>query len=349
MKDKFRIYLQLLSVLPKCFKTIIKNQIGSRNNTCCRYLWDRVLIDQNGSVYICCHYKPVIIGNIYKHDLFSIWTKSISLKILRWMSLNKGLYCNPACNSHTDKDKENIDHYPKFMKYPKIIRIQYGEFCNLNCLMCYQDHNSKSLIDNDILKKNIDWRQAEEIEFQGGEILAMKNAKELYLWVTRQMNKKVNLVTNGMLITDEWAEYLVKGSRWIRISVNAVTKKTHEIVNIGSNYEKVIDNIKKLIHLKRQYNLDTRIIFRFTIVPENIHEAADAIEFAESLGCDEIKYGFDHSVPNFLKEHKILKEQLKNKISQLINGNLNIKIVKIRLGKLGLLEKGAYKNDPSSN
>ena len=326
-------------MLIKCCKTIIKNQIGSRSNTCCRYLWDRVFIDQDGSVYICCHAKPVIIGNIYKHDLFNIWTKSISLKILRWMSLNKGLYCNSACNSHPDKDKENIDHYPKFMTYPKIIRIQCGEFCNLKCIMCWQNHNSKSFVDNNMLKKNIDWHQAKEIEFQGGEILAMKNARELYLWVTQQMNKKVNLVTNGILINDEWAEYLVRGSKWLRISVNAATKKTHELVNEGSNYERVIDNIKKLVHLKRQYNLDTRIMFRFTIVPENIHEIADAIEFAESLGCDEIKYGYDDPVPDFLKEHKILKEQLKNRVSQLVNSNLNIKIEQIRLGRLGLLDR----------
>lgn len=44
----------------------------------------------------------------------------------------------------------------------------------------------------------------------------------------------------------EWAEHLVYGSRKIRISVNAATKRTHELINKVSNYDKVIENIKKL-------------------------------------------------------------------------------------------------------
>ncbi len=88
----------------------------------------------------------------------------------------------------------------------------------------------------------------------------------MYLWLTKVMNKKVNLVTNETLINDEWAEHLVKGSRKIRISVNAATKKTHELVNKGSKYDKVVENIRKLIYHKHHLNLDTQITFHFTIL-----------------------------------------------------------------------------------
>lgn len=123
----------------------------------------------------------------------------------------------------------------------------------------------------------------------------------------------------------------------MQISVNAATKKTHEFINKGSNYKRVVENIKKLIYLKRQYHSDIKIIYKYTIVPENIHEIAVAVEFAKSLGCDEITYGYDKSVPFILKENKNLMEQAKNKISQLINSNSKIKIGRNRLGYLGLL------------
>jgi MoaA/NifB/PqqE/SkfB family radical SAM enzyme len=155
------------------------------------------------------------------------------------------------------------------------------------------------------------------------------------------MNKKVNLITNGMLINEEWAEHIVRGSKWVQISINAATKKTHELVNRGSRYEKVIDNAKKIIHLKHQYNSDIRIIYKYTIVPENIYEIADAIEIAESLGFDEIEYGYDPN--NFiLNEKKELKKQIKSKIFQLINSNLKIKINRRTLEYLGLLETTTY-------
>lgn len=165
--------------------------------------------------------------------------------------------------------------------------------------MCWQNHLSKATLDNRTLKKNIRWQNIENITFTGGEILAMSNAKELYLWITKQMNKKVNLITNGVLIDDQWREHLLRGARWIQISVNATTKKTYEFVSNSANYEKVIDNIKKLVLLKRQYKSAIKVIYKFTIVPENMHEAADAVLFADELGCDKISYGYDEFVPFF--------------------------------------------------
>ncbi len=141
-----------------------------------------------------------------------------------------------------------------------------------------------------------------------------------------------------MLINDEWAEHLVKGAKWIEISVNAATKKTHEFVNKGSNYEKVIDNINNLIHLKHHYNSDIIITYKYTIVPGNISEIADAIEFADSLGCDRISYGFSSLVPRTLGENEELSEKVKSKLSRLVNDNLKIEIIRNRLEQLGLLE-----------
>ncbi len=333
---------QNLNICKATFRTLLVN----RSNTYCHMLWDSVFINEKGDVYICCSSKPGIIGNIYKRDLFSIWNKGIKLKIFRLMSLNKCLRCFDSCDILSKKQKQetkdSIINNPSYSrKCPSNVWILYGLRCNLRCTMCSQDHRAKITLDNNILKKNIDWSQVEDIEFQGGEILAMKNAKEMYIWLTEQMNKKVNLITNGTLINDEWAARIVKGSKWIAISVNAVTKKTHEIVNKGSKYERVIDNIKNLIHLKYHYNSNIIIDYKYTIVPENISEIADAIEFADSLGCDSITYGFSASVPRTLRENKELGERMKSKIYRLVNGNLKIEITEFarsKLERLGLLE-----------
>jgi MoaA/NifB/PqqE/SkfB family radical SAM enzyme len=208
--------------------------------------------------------------------------------------------------------------------------------------MCDQSHKSKEGLDNQILKENIDWKRVDEIELQGGEILAMRKAKELYLWLTQEMGKKVNLITNGVLISNEWAEHLVKGANWIQISVNAATKKTHELVNKNSNFERVIKNIKKLIRLKGQYGMDVEIIYKFTILYENIDEICNAVEFADSLGCDTIAFGYDASIPSMLIEDGDRREKLKNAIAKLTKGHLRIRIGMKRLEQLGLVEVENY-------
>lgn len=320
------------------YKAKTLNLFLCRSNTYCHFLWDGVFIDFNGSIYNCCHNLPGIIGNIYKQDLLTIWEKGYELKKFRQMSLNKCLHCFKNCNlSPAFQNTDSISNNLLTIKHPKNVTILYGLICNLRCSMCPQDHQNNLTLDSDILKKNINWSYVENIELQGGEIMAMRDAKKLYLWLTKQMNKKVNLITNGVLINDEWAEYLVQGSGKIRISVNAASKKTHELINKGSNYEKVINNIRKLISLKQHHNLAVKIQYKFTIVPENIHEIADAIEVADNLGCDKINYGYDHRVPSIIRGNNELRGYLKHKINQLVGSNLKIEIEQSRLRLLGLL------------
>ncbi len=222
--------------------------------------------------------------------------------------------------------------------YPRTLHILIGTLCPLSCIMCRQNHRLNIALNNEMLKKNIDWPRIEDITIQGGEVLAIPSAKELLIWLTEKMKKKIKLVTNGLLINREWAERLVRGSEWIEVSVNAATKQMHEFVNRGSDFEKVIRNIKMLIDLKRSYNAKTDIRYHFTIVPENVHEIAQAIKFADRLGCDLIAYSFDSPrVEIFLSQHKKMKKKIKDEISKLSNKNLNIKVQRNQLHQLGLV------------
>jgi len=151
------------------------------------------------------------------------------------------------------------------------------------------------------------------------------------------MNKKVNLITNGMLIDDVWVKHLVEGLDWIQVSVNAATKRTHELVNQGSRYETVVGNLKKLIRVKTEVNSHTKIVFKFTATRENLHEIADAIQLAEDLGCDSIAFGFDDTVKPSLNNQPELREKLKNKISTALGKVSKVEVDKNRLEYLNLI------------
>jgi MoaA/NifB/PqqE/SkfB family radical SAM enzyme len=204
--------------------------------------------------------------------------------------------------------------------------------------MCPQDHHSNVSLDFQILKNNINWQDVQEIVLQGGEVLAQNSGKELFLHLTQQLNKKVDIVTNGTLIDERWADFLVQGCNTVVISVNAATKAVHEKINVGSDYDKVINNIFKLINLKRLYNSHVKIKFRFTIVPENIEEIADAIILSSDLGCDQIQFGYDISTIAYLKENLKIKNELYKKISSILKVENMDKYVDVsRLQYLGLL------------
>lgn len=340
MLRRLKRVLRILKRVLLIFYGFINYLFGNRRNTYCYWLWDTADINEYGDVSACCYRGIGNMGNLYKHNLYDIWTKSIRLKISRWLSLNGCLDCFRWCPTLSKKEKSSTIHHQVPTEYPKMLYIRYGTFCPYNCIMCRQDHKSRIVIDNDILKKNIDWSRVDEIVLQGGEILAIENAKKFYLWLTKQINKKVNLITNGVLIDDEWADHLVKGSKWIEISVNAATEKTYQLINNNPDFIKVIDNIRRLISLKNKYSLDVKIRYHFTIIPENIHETPDAIQLADNLGCDMITYCYDRLVPSIIKKNNELREQIKAKIQHLINNNkLKIKIRANNLEQLGLLEE----------
>jgi len=309
-----------------------------KKKTYCHLLWDSVYIDQLGNVYTCCHSLPSVIGNINDTRLGDIWKNSQHLIKYRRMSSLNCLPCFEKCNLIPISQKEKPINYPKFTEYPRRVWILYGEFCNIDCIMCWQEHKSKIFIDNEVLRTNIEWAQVQEIELQGGEILATNRGRQLYLWLTKEKNKKVNLITNGLLIDNEWAEYLVRGSSWVAISVNAASGPVHELVNKGSNFDEVCENIRKLVRCKKAIEADVSINFKFTIVQENILEIGGAIKLADELGCDKIEFGYDPKVIDLLKNNNFVKVNINNQLTDIKNdANINIYINYGRLEHLGLI------------
>lgn len=319
-------------------RAIVRNVLIDRKGTYCPKLWNEAYIDMNGNVYNCCYSRPTVIGNLHQNELSNIWRKSPRLKLARWLSRHKALYCSLNCDLISQAEKNKPRKQAK-SSYPNTIRITHGELCNIACTMCWQNHTNRHVISNDLLKERVDWDSVKEIELQGGEVLAMKQAKEFYLWVTKEKQKKASLITNGLLINDEWAQNLVQGAEWIMVSVNAASEKVHEMVNVRSKHSRVIDNIQRLVRLKQETGSSVKIIYKYTIIKDNIHEIADAIPVAAELGCDKIAYGYDVDVPEYIRQNPELRDHLRQQLRSQIAMNHPIEIDRLRLKYLDLLEE----------
>jgi len=314
------------------------NVAVARRSTYCPLLYESVFIANTGDVYTCCGCKPGRLGNINRRSLTRIWNDGLRLRLYRFLSRNRSLPCFFDCNvlSISQKAAPAPAAAPR-PRYPQTVWLLYGEICNVSCIMCPQDHRSPEMLENDVLKRHIDWSRVAEIEMQGGEILAMQGARELYLWLTGECGRKVNLITNGVLIDETWATHLVRGSDWIQVSVNAATKATHEMVNRKSSFEKVIRGIEKMVAAKARLGLATRIIYKFTVVPENVAEIAGAIALADRLGCDEIHFGYDRGVIQHLADRQELRERVAREIGALLAAGPRVSVESYRLEYLGLV------------
>jgi sulfatase maturation enzyme AslB (radical SAM superfamily) len=306
-------------------------------NTFCPRLWDEVFIDQKGKVYSCCHFKPQAVGSIYHRSLEEIYS-DLPIQKFREQALSGKLRCFKRCNL-LQKDELEQSSAGRTAQYAKPLRlkIQFGELCNLDCIMCWQDSKSPEVLNYDQLIKNVPLKDFESIEIQGGEPLFIKSAKQFFIYAGEQ-GKKVSFLTNGMLINDAWAEKIALHSSFIHFSLNAATKETHEFVNKGSQWERVLKNIQRVRDFRDRYKTELRISGHMTIVTKNIREIPLFIQKFSEFGFDTIDFGYDLRVPFFLMRHPFLKQDLRQRIKTAIDRIENKSLIRgHRLSLLGLL------------
>ncbi|MBF0595171.1 MAG: radical SAM protein, partial [Candidatus Omnitrophica bacterium] len=166
-------------------------------------------------------------------------------------------------------------------------------------------------------------------------------------------NKYVSFLTNGLLIDDEWAAKIARSSRSICFSVNAATKTTHELVNRGSSWEKVLQNIHKVRKAKAIMASDLQIAGHMTIVPQNIQEIPLFIKSYHQLGFEYINFGYDLRMPAYLRHHPHLKEQTSLKIGRALVSLRNRSSVNdhalIKLGLIDYQDRAKKKAAPCKN
>ena len=121
-------------------------------------------------------------------------------------------------------------------------------------------------------------------------------------------------MSNGLLINEEWAAKIAKFSDFLYVSLNAASKETHELVNRGSRWEKVLAGVVRVQQARQRYQSSVAIVGHMTIVPPNIEEIADFVRKFKTFGFDRINFGFDASVPRLLDADSALRARLRSNI-----------------------------------
>jgi sulfatase maturation enzyme AslB (radical SAM superfamily) len=282
------------------------------------------------------------LGNIYETPLKELANSPAVLETRR-ASMEDKLNCLTTCNLINYK-KQPIEPVNEFVDYYNMsyLHLNFGHYCNIRCDMCkiqmHLDEN-KSILDPNILKKNIDLSPFKEIVIQGGEPLFIPECKE-YLDFLGQIGKKYVLLTNGILINDNMAHQLARDADRVVISINAATKVTHEIVNRGSNFEMVKNNIQKMRIAREDEGTDLLLNGRMTLTIHALHEIPLFIQKYKELGFDTINFGYDRAtVPSYLAANPDLKAQLSKDIMGVLEHAELADINLLRLEQLGLTPK----------
>ena len=184
--------------------------------------------------------------------------------------------------------------------------------CNLKCIMC-EEHSIYSSCQTDrkkegkprrrmdialmrkILEESKGTPLREIIPSTMGEPLMYRHFDEI-IELCKEYGVKMNLTTNGTFPgrgAKEWAKKIVPIGSDVKISWNGATKQTSELIMIGSNFEKRLQNVKDFIEIRDEVAKNggnfCRMTFQLTFIEIGLEELPDVIRLAASLGINRVK------------------------------------------------------------
>jgi len=168
--------------------------------------------------------------------------------------------------------------------YPVFLGIESTAKCNLRCDFCPRtEFLSRDVgdMDFDFFCQVIDEVNPVFITLSqfGEPLLHPRIADMIYYAASR--SRIVRITTNATLLTKPMSEALLKTRLdHLLISFDSCRKETYERLRKGARFERVVENIKTFLALKKQYGRSTPVVsFNVTLSKDNIVEIRPMIDF----------------------------------------------------------------------
>jgi len=193
---------------------------------------------------------------------------------------------------------DNMDKTIQYREQISTVQFEVTNCCNLHCAICWRTLRETEPMMRHVsseefqtaLDKLLTAFDIQELNTQGlGEPFLCPDIMRI-LRLIKSRDLKVWLVTNGTAINDTIARELIEiGVDKIRISIDSASRDTYAQIKSGSNLDLIADNIRKILHYKKQFQRDIPMLsLNSVVLRQNLHDLEDLIQFAGSLCITEI-------------------------------------------------------------
>jgi len=237
------------------------------------------------------------------------------------------------------------------MPMPFFIQLEPTTKCNFDCVMCTRSTFSPERLNKDLslieFKKILqEIPSIRRIKLQGiGEPFLNKYLEEI-LQYGKQKNISFDTVTNGSLLHKKIN--LIPYFDSVTISLDSTDKKIFEKIRRHSNYDLIINNLKKITFLRKQKRWQTKIRISTVITHLNYHNIRKIIDLAIELDLDEV--GFVE-IENWTVEREstyVFEKQFINQERKLSSA-INKDIIQLKKEYSSIIKIDLLPSDPRKN
>jgi MoaA/NifB/PqqE/SkfB family radical SAM enzyme len=234
---------------------------------------------------------------------------------------------------------------------PISCEIDPSNLCNHDCIWCmYHDfkQDKNMMIPTEIMFSLIHELAeggVKSVTFTGGGEPLTNPATVEGLYKVKEVGMEVGLVTNGGLMVPEVSKAIVDTCKFLRISLDAATEKTHTSIHRPKNlskdsFDKILNHISTLVDLKKNKKKDLTVGIAFLVHPLNYLEIYEAATLAKKLGVDYIQIR-----PVFIPKRKPLEkiwfavQELMEKSMELIDSKFHVFPILHRFDEVSKVER----------
>ncbi|OHB70606.1 MAG: hypothetical protein A2W23_03220 [Planctomycetes bacterium RBG_16_43_13] len=147
------------------------------------------------------------------------------------------------------------------LPFPRVVRIEPSSKCNLKCSHCPTGiiDMERGVMKDEVFSSVLSTIKANQefikvvVLYHGGEPFMSKRLFHMVRELKTCGTISVKTVSNGMILTELLIAGLVdSGMDIIEFSLDGISPEQNNFVRRGCNYEKVVENIKKLILYKKR-------------------------------------------------------------------------------------------------
>jgi MoaA/NifB/PqqE/SkfB family radical SAM enzyme len=177
----------------------------------------------------------------------------------------------------------------------RLFQVESAIACNLKCIMCPWREMAKKAENRGIMTPAV-WQairpyldRVQSVDFTGGGEPLLQPKLAEWIADATKAGCETGFLSNGLLLTqDKLASILDAGIDWICISMDGATPEMYNKIRVGSDFDRVYENVSNIARLRK--GVPPKTMINFVLMDINVNQMEEIVRLAADLGIDQVNF-----------------------------------------------------------